>query len=246
MSKRTLAVGISALALAGVAGGAYAASRSTSDPQSAFINDVARRLHVTSAQLTGAVKQALIDRVTAARAAGHLTQAQANAIKQRIENNPTVPFVPLPLGGPLDGRGRPPFLGPDLVGPPPILTAAASYLGLSDQTVTHQLRQGRSLASLATAHGKSVAGLERAITTAIRSRLDQAVKAGRVPPGLERRLVAGLSRHVHEIVTSAPPSGPPGRPHFPMRPGRRLPGGPIPLPGAPVPVPGGAMLPPPA
>lgn len=103
MRKRTIAISLSVLAAAGLAGGAYAASQSSSNPQQAFLNDAARRLHVSPARLSSALRQALIDRINAAVAAGHLTPAQARAIKQRIGQAaglPLLPGLPLLLGAP--------------------------------------------------------------------------------------------------------------------------------------------------
>src|SRR5205823_9479933 len=78
-------IGTATLAVAALGGGAYAATQSSSNPRQAFLNDVAKRLHVTPQQLQSAVKGAYLDRLQAAVAAGKLTQGQANAIKQRIQ-----------------------------------------------------------------------------------------------------------------------------------------------------------------
>jgi hypothetical protein len=43
------------------------------------------------------------------------------------------------------------------------IDAASGYLGMPEWQVRHELRSGASLADLATAHGKSVEGLQRAI-----------------------------------------------------------------------------------
>ena len=47
------------------------------------------------------------------------------------------------------------------------LEAAASYLSVSRAQLLEQLSAGKSLAQVAAAHGKSVAGLKDAITAAI-------------------------------------------------------------------------------
>jgi hypothetical protein len=259
--KRTLAVGLAVLLAAGAAGGAFAASQSSSSPQQAFLNDVARRLHVTPAQLTNALKQAMIDRLHAAVRMGRLTKAQAGELGQRILRGGGIPFGPLPFGmlqavpGPF-GRGFAP-LGPGPRGflPPPILglpaiTAAASYLGLSPQQVFKQLASGRSLAQIARAQGRSAKGLERALITAVEDRLRAAVRAGRIPAAAEQRILQILSQHIRAIVSLKPPPGgflPPARLRLFMRPGeRRFRGWPGPagfalpgvLGGAPPPMPG--------
>jgi hypothetical protein len=123
--KHKLLVGATALGVAAFGGGAYAATQSGGDSRQAFLNDVARRLNVTPAQLSSAVKAALLDRLDAAVKAGMLTQAQANRIKQRIEQSPDVPFFRGPSGpfrapsGPFRGPPVPFPEPPGPSGPPP-------------------------------------------------------------------------------------------------------------------------------
>jgi hypothetical protein len=209
MRKRTIAISLSVLAAAALGGGAYAATQSSSNPQQAFINDVARRLHVSPARLSGALKQAAIDRINAAVAAGRLSPAAAKIIKQRIEQSSGFPLLPGMVGRPGFGFrlvapwtfGPPGKFGPPgMFGPPAILSSAASYLGLNDKQLVHQLRSGKTLAQIASAQGKSKAGLESALTAGIRSQLEKAVKAGRLPQTLEQRLLRAFSAHVKDIV----------------------------------------------
>jgi hypothetical protein len=100
--KHKLLIGATALGVAAFGGGAYAATQSGGSSRETFLNDVAKRLNVTPAQLSSAMKAAFLDRLDAAVKAGMLTQAQANRIKQRIEQGPNLPFFP----GPPEGRGR--------------------------------------------------------------------------------------------------------------------------------------------
>ncbi len=250
MRKRTLAIAVRRSRVAGLAAGAFAAGQTTSNPQRTFLNDVAGRLHVTPAQLTGAVRQAMIDQINAAVKAGHLTRSQAAAIKARIEHGNGIPFGGPTFFGPRPGfglripfRGRlqavPPGMptpqqvpGPGRFGPPlwppATVPAAASYLGLTTSQLFKQLQSGRSLAQIAHARGKTTTGLEHAIIASISSRLSQAVKAGRVPRAFERRLLRALTQHVQMIVTMKPRlAGAAGPLRFYLRPGQRprFPGG---------------------
>jgi hypothetical protein len=85
--NKKLVAGAAALTLlAGGAGAVAATQLSSSNPRQAYIDDVASRLNVTPAALTGAMKQALIDRIDAAQAAGKLTAAQASAAKRRVDS----------------------------------------------------------------------------------------------------------------------------------------------------------------
>ncbi len=93
--KRKLVIGLAALALAAFAGGAYAATQSSSpNTRQAFLNDVAKRLHVTPQQLSAALSGATLDQLQAAVKAGRLTQSQANKLEQRLKQNGTAPALP--------------------------------------------------------------------------------------------------------------------------------------------------------
>ncbi len=51
-------------------------------------------------------------------------------------------------------------------------TAAASYLGLSQDALREQMRDGKSLADIAKARSKSVSGLKDAMVAAVKKNLD--------------------------------------------------------------------------
>lgn len=217
--KRNLTAGVAGLAVAGLGGGAYAATQN-SGPSSrqAFLNDVAKRLHVTPQQLNQALSGALKDQLQAAVRDGRLTQAQANQLEQRLKQNgggAGPPFLPGPrwFGGPRalaipKGQVLPKGLaGPRaLRGPrlalagPGALGAAAKYLGLTDQQLFQQLAGGKSLAQIATAKGKTVSGLEQAMTAAIKSKLDQAVADKLITATQERRALQRWSSRLSAMV----------------------------------------------
>jgi hypothetical protein len=207
--KRNLVIGLAALAVAAFAGGAYAATQSSGPTtRQAFLDDVAKRLHVTPQQLTSALNGAAIDQLQAAVTAGRLTQAQANALEQRLKNGGPAPLLPLTPGfaGPRPFKAMPPGafgVGPFAFGFPGFgLGAAASYLGLSGTQLFQQLQSGKSLAQIATANGKSVAGLEQAMTAPIKKALDAAVSAKVITAAKENQLLsrytARLSRRINE------------------------------------------------
>ncbi len=209
MRKRNLAISLAAAGLAVAAGGgAYAATQSGSGPsgEQSLVADVAGRLHVTPTQLTDAVKAALIDQIDAAAKAGRLTQAEANQLKQRIQQAPGIPFGlgEHGFGPPGPGFGHP---GP---GPDRFLGAAATYLGVTQDRLRQQLQSGKSLAQVAAAQHKSVAGLEQAIKAAAKAQLDQAVMAGRITRAQEQQRLSGLGQLLPNLVNRTPPAGPPG------------------------------------
>jgi hypothetical protein len=199
---------LAALAVAALAGGAYAATQSSvPNTRQAFLNDVAKRLHVTPQQLTQALNGATVDQLQAAVKAGRLTQAEANRLAQRLKRSGNAPAIPFGFGfGPrfahphgLPGGpggpgfpGRPGFFGGRLGGPLE-LKAAASYLGLTVPQLFQQLASGKSLAQMATSKGKTASGLEQAITTAIKTRLDKLVAKKVITAAQEKTLLSRLS-----------------------------------------------------
>lgn len=234
MRKRTIAITLSVLAVAALAGGAYAASRSGSSTkrvqtpvpvgarilapgpfaidESNVVNDAARRLHVSSAQLISALKGALIEQIDAAVKAGHLPAKLAGAIKQRIQKVPGLPLGPGPFG---PGMFAPGMMGahiqsvPGIFPPMDVLSAAAKYLGLSDQQLIKQVRAGKTLAQVAQAQGKRTSGLEQAIVSEAKASLQKAVASGNFLREVEQRLLAGLAGRVHSLVNSKGPIAPP-------------------------------------
>lgn len=215
--RKLIALAIAAVAAIG-AGGAYAATRShgstsslgafqapgdanvassaARDPmlgRQAFLADLASRLHVSQQQLLSAVKGALVDQLNAAVKAGRLTQAQANAIERRLQQGGLPPLF----------FGRP--AAPRVGGLREALGAAAAYLGLNDLQLLQQLRSGSSLAQIARSRHKSVSGLEQAITSSIKSRLDQAVSAGRISSGQEQQMLSRLKQRLDQEISRSGP-----------------------------------------
>ena len=93
--KRNVVLVLAALAVAAFAGGAYAATQSSGpNTRQAFLNDVAKRLHVSPQQLSSALNGATTDQLQAEVKAGRITQAQANALEQRLKNGGSTPFLP--------------------------------------------------------------------------------------------------------------------------------------------------------
>jgi hypothetical protein len=234
--RRKLAIGAVLLAACAAAGGAYAATTDNgANSRQAFLGDTAKRLGVTPQQLNNALAGALQDQLNAAVKAGKLTQAQANAIVQRFrQGGGPVPFGPPGLGG-----GFHAFRFGAKGGP---LRAAASYLGLSVSQLLDQLQGGKSLAQIASSEHKSLTGLENALVSAERSRLDKARAAGAITAAQEQQQLARIEARVKAMVNHAggfhefrhrlpgPPAGAPPSFGFP---GGPPPGADAPQPPAP-------------
>jgi len=101
-----------------------------------------------------------------------------------------------PFGRTDDGDGRG-FRG----GPMGGLSAAATYLGLSQQQLFTQLQSGKTLAQIANStSGKSAAGLIDAMVAEQKSNLDAAVKSGRITQAMATQIEANLKSRVTSMV----------------------------------------------
>jgi hypothetical protein len=99
--------------------------------------------------------------------------------------------------GPFGGRG----LG--FGGVVNSFTAAAGYLGLSQQQLFSELRSGKTLAQIANAtSGKSASGLIDAMVTAQKSAVDSAVKSGRITRAMANQIEAQLKTRVTDMVNN--------------------------------------------
>lgn len=189
--RKGLAVGIALLALVVGAGAALAGGLGFGDDNKAFLNDVAKRLDVTPEKLQEALLGAYDARLDAAVAAGTITKEQADELKQRAKDN----------GGlPLFGPGRGGFeLHHGLVRGVS-LDAAATYLGLSQAELRTELESGKTLAEIATAHGKTAAGLKLALSDAAKSSLDAAVTAGKLTRAQADELLTRLESRLDDLI----------------------------------------------
>ena len=88
------------------------------------------------------------------------------------------------------------------------LSTAASYLGLSTDELTSQLRSGKTLAQIAGAtSGKSVDGLVDALVGAARTKLDAAVAAGKLTSNEEQTMLTRLRSETADRVNGVKPAG---------------------------------------
>jgi hypothetical protein len=193
-----VAVG-AAVGLAVAGGGAAVAATQFNSPKEenqAVVNDAAKQLGIQPSELSAALKKALENRIDAAVAAGRLTKAQADQLKQRIEKGD----VPL-FGGP--GLGERPFghFGGQLgFGR---LDAAATYLGLTESQLEQKLNAGKTLAQIAKDENKSVDGLVSALYDDAKKHLDEAVSDGRLTKQQEQSILDGLQARLKDFVDNA-------------------------------------------
>ena len=215
-TRRILGAAAAALALA-VGGTTIAAAAGSASSPTAFMDSLAKHLGISTEKLQDAAKAAAIDQVDAALAAGEITKEQADAAKERINSGE----APL-LFGPGFRRGGPGGFGPGGHHGPggphhfgAVLDAAAQYLGLTEAELREQLLSGKSLADVAKAEGKTVAGLTTALHNAVKSDLDAAVAAGRITQSQADEALARFDERVADLIAKVPGSG---RPEGRLRP----------------------------
>ncbi len=80
-----------------------------------------------------------------------------------------------------------------------LLKVAVQYIGIDRKALRQEL-PGHSLAQVAVAHGKTVAGLEAAMLAAAKERLDKAVAATELTQAQEDAVLAKLPARIDKLV----------------------------------------------
>jgi len=193
MSRKKLIAGAATLAV--LAGGASAVAATTSTDrkaeEQAFLADAAKRLGVSSEQLTSALTAAQDARLAAAVKAGELTQAQADAIKARRAADGTV----LPLGRGPGGPGGHGGRG----GGHELLADAAKAIGITEDALETQLHDGKTLTAIVKAKGKTLAEVQAAVKQAATARLDADLKAKTITQAQYDEAVEHLNEHIARL-----------------------------------------------
>ena len=83
-----------------------------------------------------------------------------------------------------------------------LLRAAAAYIGVSRAALVKDARAGQTLAQIASAHGKTVAGLKSAMLAALKTRLDAAVSAKRLTAAQAQARLARADKLVDRLVNA--------------------------------------------
>ena len=203
LTGRTLVVGAIVLAFVVGAGTAIAASGGAATSPSAFVDSLAQHLGISREKLDDAARSAAVDQVETALDAGTITKEQADDLKQRIESG-DVPLFGLGLGrgfGPGFGDGHGSRgLGGHLGGH---LSAAAEFLGLTEDELRSRLADGKTLAQIAEAEGKSVAGLKQAMIADTKKRVAEAVKDGKLTEPQGADILERYTERVDALVTGS-------------------------------------------
>ena len=195
LKRKVVAGTVAAIAVGGAGAGVAATrlGRSPSDENQAVIADAAKKLGVAPTELSNALKEAMKDRIDKAVSDGRISKAEGEALKKRIESG----VFPL-LGPPGLGFHHFGHFGHFLPG----LSAAASYLGLSQRELMDRLEAGKTLAQVAKDEGKSVDGLKDVLKAQLRSRLDEAVAAGRMTKAEEDEILSNADERISHLVNT--------------------------------------------
>ena len=183
--RRIAALAVSGALIVGGAGAAIAAvTKSDADKsEQAILDDAAKRLNVTPDKLRDALSAAQDAQLDEAVRAGDLTQKQADAIKQARRDSGRVLAGPGLWGGPgphgaLKLRGGHGPLGKGFGLRFELVEDLAKALGTTERKLKEQLRDGKSVADVAKANGKTLADVRAAVRATLKTRLDKAVADG--------------------------------------------------------------------
>lgn len=158
-----------------------------------YLQDLAQRLNVPLATLEQDRKAAKEDVLAQLVKDGRLTQAQADAIKQRLESRQAC-----------SGHGRLPGNKGILRQTfkkyvPSLLNAIASALHLSSTQLRSDLQNGQTLSQIASAQHVATSQLPTLLLNAVQRTLDQARQAGDITPSQETAFLQFLHNHPHLI-----------------------------------------------
>ena len=180
MRRQDLIAGaVTAAALAGGAAGAVAATDDHKAAEQSILSDAAKRLGVSADELRSALSKAEDARLDAEVKAGGSVLG------------PGGPGGPGHFGPGGHGHGGP--------GGPFTLGDAAKAIGIGADALVTQLRDGKSLAAIAKAHGKTLSDVKAAVKAAATTRLDADLKAGRITQAQRDELADHLDEAIDHL-----------------------------------------------
>ncbi len=163
-----------------------------------FLTRLAANLGISVDQLKKALTTTETQMIDQAVADGKITQAEADKIKAKIASGqaPLFPFIGR------HGRGFGKF------GEMGFVKETATFLGITPQVVITGLRNNQSLAQIAQAHGKTADELSSYLYDQLKSRLDTAVKNGKITQDQENTRLSNAKTRIANAISRV---GIPGR-----------------------------------
>ena len=166
----------------------------------AYIAKLAANLGVDVQKLKDAIKTTNLQTLDEQVANGSIPQAQADAIRSRIESGDGTFFGIGGHGGPGEHGKR----GPGGPGMGVNQAGLATFLGIDEATLRTEL-QTKSLATVASDHGKSTDALKTFLTDSVKASLAQAVTDGKMTQAqADQRLTdftSKLDEEINEVHT---------------------------------------------
>lgn len=162
------------------------------------LNRFAQNLGVDAFRVKEAMQQTALQYIDEALAAGRITTEQAQAMRDRVNSGqfgPAFGFGPGKHGG--MHRGAEGLKLKGVVGA--ASEALAQSLGITQEQLRTELN-GKSLAEVAAAHGKSADELKQFIAGAAEQRLNEAVAAGRIDQARATQALEMLTSNLDALI----------------------------------------------
>jgi len=192
-----------------------------------FLQKLAARLGISESTLKSDLQQTSLDELQQLVKDGKLTQDQADKIQSAITNG--TDYFP-GLNGSFGGRGGPGGMG--IFGRGGLQSilgknqdALATWLGISTATLQSDLKSGESLATIATAQGKTTADLKTFLTGELDSQLKAQVTAGKLTQAQSDTIRAGVVANLDALINAKLPQFGGGHGNRPAKPNGTPPGG---------------------
>ena len=156
---------------------------------------LAKQLGVTQQKLEQANQAALKAAIQQAVSDGKLTQAEANQIEQKIAANGNV--CAIGHGGFFGGRGHGEYGKTLMQARQAVVTAVATKLGISADTLKTDLKNGQDIVTLASQHNVSKSTLNSTILSTVQTQLKDAVSAGTITSQQSQQLQTAVTNQIN-------------------------------------------------
>ena len=168
-------------------------SAESPSPGDVFWSALAAKLNVSVENLKAAFRDAAKAVVAQRVKDDKLTQTQADQLNQRIDQLP-LKGMPLPILP--QRKGPTPWQKIAAAASKLMLDTAANTLGMSSRDLLGELRDGLTLAEIAQQKGIDLNKLKTAMLAATNTRIDEAVKNGRLTQDKANELKAKLDKQL--------------------------------------------------